>query len=223
MQDLELDVSKQLQHELEVSVIEALSTTRPILTHWNADTTWSLSLAYPTSARPPSGRLRYNILIDPWLAGPQSDVAGWFSTQWHAIRSSVQSVAELSESLEAVEFLASQAESIRQKNKRSQKSAPNCTPQLSYIDAVVVSHEFTDRKSIRSLKTCIRTHLIKEDGTRVSLYHDRPFRHLWQLCRHILTEKNRLPQKYAARGQPQRARLRYGESRPTHSIVGSLR
>jgi hypothetical protein len=147
MHDLDLDVSQQLQHELEASVIQALSISRPILTHWNANTTWSLSLAYPSNAGPSSGRLRYNILIGPWLAGPQSVVAGWLSTQWHAIKSSVQTVAELNEHLKAVEFLASQAESRSRTSKSCRKRATNGIPQPSYIDAVVVSHEFTDRKS----------------------------------------------------------------------------
>jgi hypothetical protein len=155
MHDLELDVSEQLQHELEASVTQALSTSRPILTHWNADTTWSLSLAYPSNARPSSGRLRYNILIDPWLAGPQSDVAGWFSTQWHAIESSVQTVAELNKNLEAVEALASKADSTGRRNRKGWKGTINGIPQASYIDAVVVSHEFTDRKSLCSFKTSI--------------------------------------------------------------------
>ena len=69
MHDLEADASLQLQHDLEQSVVDALSTGRPILTHLNSDTTWLLSLAYPANAKPPSGRSRYNILIDPWLQG----------------------------------------------------------------------------------------------------------------------------------------------------------
>ena len=90
MHVLELNASQQLQRDLETSIIQVLSTCRPILTHWNADETWPLSLAYPPNFRSSSGRLRYNTLIDPGLAGPQSDVAGWFSTQWHAIKSSLQ-------------------------------------------------------------------------------------------------------------------------------------
>ena len=72
MHDLEDDAahaSLQLQHELEDSVLDAMSTGRPILTHLNSDTTWLLSLAYPSNAKSPSGRSRYNILIDPWLQG----------------------------------------------------------------------------------------------------------------------------------------------------------
>ena len=144
MHDFDFDVSHQLQDDLEASVIQALSTSRPILTHWNADTTWSLSFAYPSHARPSSARLRYNVLIDPWLAGPQSDVAGWFSTQWHTIKSSVQTVAELNDHLEQVETLASRAELTGKKNKRGRKSETNGATHASYIDAVVVSHEFTD-------------------------------------------------------------------------------
>ena len=144
LHDLELNVSHQLQDDLDASVVRALSTSRPILTHWNADTTWSLSLAYPSHARPPSGRLRYNILLDPWLTGPQSDFAGWFSTQWHAIESSVQTVAELNDHLEEVETLASRVELKRKKNKSSRKSTASGARHASYIDAVVVSHEFSD-------------------------------------------------------------------------------
>lgn len=144
MHDLEVDVSHQLQDDLNASVVQALSTSRPILTHWNADTTWSLSLAYPSHARPPSGRLRYNILLDPWLTGPQSDVGRWFSTQWHAIESSVRTVAELNDHLEAVETLVSRVEPRGRKNKRGRKSDTNGARHASYIDAVVVSHEFSD-------------------------------------------------------------------------------
>ncbi len=69
MHDLEFDASLQLQHDLEESVVDALSTGRPILTHLNSDTTWLLSLAYPPDAKSPSGRSRYNLLVDPWLQG----------------------------------------------------------------------------------------------------------------------------------------------------------
>ena len=144
MHHLDSDVSHQLQADLEASVIQALSTSRPILTHWNADTTWSLSLPYPSHARPSSSRLRYNILIDPWLAGPQSDVAAWFSTQWHAIKSSVQTVAELNEHLEQVERLALRADPSGKRNKRGRKRKTTSAKGASYIDAVVVSHEFSD-------------------------------------------------------------------------------
>jgi hypothetical protein len=61
MHDLELNASQQLERDLETSIIQALSTCRPILTHWNADTTCSLSLAYPSDSRSSFSRLRYNI------------------------------------------------------------------------------------------------------------------------------------------------------------------
>jgi hypothetical protein len=51
MHDLELNASQQLERDLETAIIQALSTCRPILTHWNADTIWSLSLAYPPNFR----------------------------------------------------------------------------------------------------------------------------------------------------------------------------
>lgn len=110
------------------------SASRPVLSHLNADTSWLLSLAYPPTAAPPLGRSRYNILIDPWFTGAQSDVAKWFSTQYHAIESKVQSVAALNEIIAGAEatLLLPDTDGCRR------PSAP------CYIDAVVVSHEFTD-------------------------------------------------------------------------------
>lgn len=101
-------------------------------------------LAYPPNFRSSSSRLHYNILIDPWLAGPKSDVAGWFSTQWHAIKSSGETVAELNDLLQEAEALASRVDSAGQKSKRSRNARSDYPQHPSYIDAVVVSHEFTD-------------------------------------------------------------------------------
>lgn len=110
----------------------ALGTTnRPVLAHLNADTTWLLQLPIPSSSLSPSqnnndkkaSRSRYNILIDPWLQGPQSDVASWFSTQWHVIAPTVQTMRELEEVLAELE---------------------EGTSGESHVDCVVISHEFTD-------------------------------------------------------------------------------
>lgn len=107
----------------------AAASRRPILTHLNADTTWLLRLPYgDDSARPP-GRSYFNILIDPWLRGRQSDVAFWFSSQWHVIQSSVETIARLNDTLEASESLDDNS---------------NIHSHTNFVDAVVVSHEFTD-------------------------------------------------------------------------------
>jgi hypothetical protein len=53
------------------------------------------------------------------------------------------------------------------KTREAKKCASNGAPQLSYIDAVVVSHEFTDRMALRFLKSGIRRDLIQENETRV--------------------------------------------------------
>ena len=135
------DATKQLQQDLSDSITRALLTRRPILTHLNADTTWLIQLPYPHGKTRPPGRSRYNILIDPWLSGPQSDVASWFSTQWHAVSSSVQTIAELDERLREVEALAHG--SITAKTKREFRAATNHNP-TTFIDAVAISHEFTD-------------------------------------------------------------------------------
>lgn len=67
--------SAQLQQDLRASIQAALSTGRPLLHHLNADTTWLLQLPRPQTAVKKGGRYYYNILIDPWLSGGQSDVA----------------------------------------------------------------------------------------------------------------------------------------------------
>jgi hypothetical protein len=123
----------QLQFNLHESVRHAHNIRRPILTHLNADTTWLLSLPYPDRDSVPTTRSRYNLLIDPWLRGPQEDVAGWFSKQWHVAESSVSSIHELDE-------LLRDAEALEHEVFRIAESAT----EPSYIDAVVISHEFTD-------------------------------------------------------------------------------
>ena len=135
------NATKQLQRDLSDSIKRALLTGRPILTHINADTTWLIQLPYPPGKTPPPGRSRYNILIDPWLSGPQSDVASWFSTQWHAVSSSVQTIAELDERLRELEALAHGPRTAT--TKRKLRAAPHDNP-ATFIDAVAISHEFTD-------------------------------------------------------------------------------
>lgn len=106
---------------------QATSPDQPVLIHLNADTSWLLQLPYPASAGRPAGRRCFNILIDPWLQGPQSDVASWFSTQWHVVPPAVHTIDELDELLASIEGVTREG-----------------TARGSLIDAVAVSHEFTD-------------------------------------------------------------------------------
>jgi glyoxylase-like metal-dependent hydrolase (beta-lactamase superfamily II) len=105
---------------------ESLQAQRPVLVHLNGDTTWLVQLPVPEGAASGTpSRTRFNILIDPWLQGPQSDVAAWFSTQWHVVAPSVGTMAELNAVLASLEDLELEGEEC-------------------LIDAIVVSHEFTD-------------------------------------------------------------------------------
>ncbi|KAK1712602.1 uncharacterized protein BDZ83DRAFT_638439 [Colletotrichum acutatum] len=108
--------------------LEALRSQRPVLVHLNADTTWLIQLPYPPSSAPPPGRKRFNVLIDPWLQGPQSDVASWFSTQWHLVEPSLKTMDQLNSILAGFE---------------DGSESPRVTDK-SYIDVVAISHEFTD-------------------------------------------------------------------------------
>lgn len=129
------EAAAQLHADLKRSIQCAHSIKRPILTHLNADSTWLLSLPYPDHILQPQGRSRFNILIDPWLDGPQEDVAGWFSKQWHLAKSSVESISELNLLLFEAEQLGSHGSTAMLDSFGS----PNIL-----IDAVVISHEFTD-------------------------------------------------------------------------------
>ena len=130
------DASSQLQEDLLSSIRDGMNTKRPVLVHLNADTTWLLQLPYPPGASRPPNRYRFNILIDPWLKGNQFDVGAWFSSQWHSISSCIQSIAELNQLLHDNEALEEGQDSIGGTN--GQIEAQN------RIDAVVISHEFTD-------------------------------------------------------------------------------
>ena len=107
---------------------EALKSRRPVLAHLNADTTWLIQLPIPSSqSKGGSSRSHFNILLDPWLQGSQSDVASWFSTQWHVIEPSVATMAELNATLADLEGINS-----------------DDGEEHRLIDAVAISHEFTD-------------------------------------------------------------------------------
>ncbi|KAI0432801.1 hypothetical protein F5Y09DRAFT_127546 [Xylaria sp. FL1042] len=108
----------------------AWCTPHPVLTHLNADTTWILHLPYPEGVARPAGRSRFNVLLDPWLQGPQSDGGKWFSIQWHVVAPSVQTIEELNELLGELE-----------KDVAADETAAEIE---SYIDVVAISHEFTD-------------------------------------------------------------------------------
>ena len=121
--------NQRLKSDLKTSIRNGHESGRPVLTHLSADSTWLLSLPYPEDRPPPLGRLRYNVIIDPWLQGTQTDVASWFSTQTHMILSSVQTIAELDAILAEIEdgLLDNAAEKP-----------------VTRIDLVAISHEFTD-------------------------------------------------------------------------------
>ena len=157
--------SKQLEDNLNSSIQRALTSHRPILTHLNADTSWLIQLPYPLEATPPSGRSRWNIILDPWwvqayrrkrrwaadasrFQGPQSDVARLFSTQWHSVKSCVQSMAELSQELQDIETRALCRRPHLRTRKPPEDPKKSKTP---YIDAVIISHEFTDHCNKRTL------------------------------------------------------------------------
>jgi Beta-lactamase superfamily domain len=96
---------------------------RPLLHHLNADSSWLLQLPVPSAFQRPHCRTYFNILVDPWLQGYQSDVSYWFSNQTHAIHSAYQTIQEVSD--------------------LAWKLEPHSQAECA-IDVVAISHEFTD-------------------------------------------------------------------------------
>ncbi|KAF2758625.1 hypothetical protein EJ05DRAFT_537957 [Pseudovirgaria hyperparasitica] len=125
----------QLQGDLRASIAQSLEAQRPLLHHLNADSSWLLQIPRPKGGRK-SGNFRkfYNVLIDPWLAGGQSDVASWFSQQFHATESKVGSIEEVEQLIRRVEGGGGEEEGLRVSSE----------PGPSQIDVVAISHEFTD-------------------------------------------------------------------------------
>jgi hypothetical protein len=132
--------SLQLNLEIRDAVVKAFATRRPILHHLNADTSWLLQIPRPANAVKHGSRIYFNVLIDPWFVGGQSDVAKWFSQQFHAIESAVKSVAEVDELARQVEILAG---GFKMGNGRKRKATATMDAE-TFVDAVAISHEFTD-------------------------------------------------------------------------------
>jgi hypothetical protein len=105
-----------------------------------------LQIPRPARAVERGARFYYNILIDPWLTGGQSDVASWFSQQFHATPSALQSINE-------VENLALEAE-ILAADEEGDEELPERYPGETLIDALAVSHEFTDHCHKDTLLEC---------------------------------------------------------------------
>jgi len=135
--------SVQLNLDLRDAATSALGSRRPVLHHLNSDTSWVLQIPRPTTALKRGGRYYFNILIDPWLSGPQSDVAKWFSQQWHATESKIGSIAAVEELLRQSEILAGDIRPEGQKTFNGGETQ-EAASSGSFVDVVVISHEFTD-------------------------------------------------------------------------------
>ena len=160
--------SAQLQTDLEASTQTTctldLSVNRPILKHLNADSSWLLSLPYTPHTKAPPGRCRYNIVIDPWLRGPQVDLFSWFSSQEHAKPSAIQSLSSLND------LLSREENTIITRNQPAESQNQPQPPPPCFIDAVVCSHEFTDHcheATLRELPSTVPVFAPKKAATLV--------------------------------------------------------
>lgn len=112
----------------------------------NADSSWLLQLPIPSPSHTngtATHRRWFNILLDPWLSGPQSDVVSWFSTQWHAIAPHYPSIADVLRLCGRVDAL-SLSQSVSSTDAPSAPESDGQGEDDGRIDLVVISHEFTD-------------------------------------------------------------------------------
>lgn len=135
------DAGVQLHREIEASIQSALDSRRPIIHHLNDDSSWLLQIPRPEIAIKRGSRVFFNIVIDPWFTGGQSDVASWFSRQYHAAASAVQSFAELEDLILGVERSAS-AQNLDSSWEGTVHE--DTVETSSLVDVIAVSHEFTD-------------------------------------------------------------------------------
>ena len=162
--------SAQLHLDIRENIQSALATRRPIIHHLNADTSWFLQIPRPESAVQSGSRFYFNILIDPWLAGGQSDVASWFSQQFHATKSAVQSIGELEELAREIEILSSGLR-LDAGRKRNSAAAEDGEDEETFIDAVAISHEFTDhchKETLLGVHKDVPVFAIKEAASLMS-------------------------------------------------------
>lgn len=144
--DSESEAGSQLRQALRSVALSSFDfrRDRPSLKHLNADSSWLLSLPYPSSEAP-AGRCRFNIVIDPWLKGPQVDLFSRFSSQEHATASAFQTLQEVSDRLKEAETSALQESADRGSGDDGDGATRHELPNSScFIDAVCCSHEFTD-------------------------------------------------------------------------------
>ena len=167
--------SLQLQGKLDASIQETWQLQNPILTHLTADNSWVLSLPCPKNQKLPQGRSRFNILIDPWLKGPEINYFSWFNTLWHTTEPAVQGTTELNALLKRQE--ESHVAKDSEPSLPASEPPPSCNNTTSnpYIDLVVICHEFPDH--------CHRETLVDLDpatpilATTKALSHIKSWKH----------------------------------------------
>jgi hypothetical protein len=152
------DPSTELHQLIRDSIIRSLAIRRPLLHHLNADTSWLLQIPRPASAIRHSARIYYNILIDPWLTGGQSDFASsWFSQKWHATPSAVSSITAVDELAREIELLGGETFLDARHRKHSVEEQEQVQEEIrTFVDAVAISHEFTDHCHKNTLLTVDR-------------------------------------------------------------------
>jgi hypothetical protein len=146
------DPAAQLHQNLQDAVSDALAMRRPVLHHLSADTAWLLMIPRPVAATKRGGRVYFNILIDPWLSGTQTDYTSWLSKQWHAAEPRVPSIAAVEDLIRETESLASGLR-LGKGRKSSVQDTDDQDEVETFIDAIAISHQFTDHCHEQTMRT----------------------------------------------------------------------
>ncbi|PYI19616.1 hypothetical protein BO99DRAFT_473531 [Aspergillus violaceofuscus CBS 115571] len=93
-----------------------MASLNPVFTNLNGDSSWLISLPWPTGGY-------FHLLLDPWLGGPAIITSSWLSHITHVEQEKFQTIAQ-------VEQLARDISGPRDSE--------------GHIDAVIVSHPFSD-------------------------------------------------------------------------------
>lgn len=112
----------------------AADTRRPLLHHINADNSWLLQI-------PRDGpRPYFNVLMDPWLQGPQVEFSKIFHSQSHTEASAFQTIKAIEDFVAGIEKYA-----LRLRDEQAGEQP------ASYVDAVTCTIKGTDHCNEQTL------------------------------------------------------------------------
>ncbi|GAB7327476.1 hypothetical protein MBLNU13_g11355t1 [Cladosporium sp. NU13] len=113
-------------------------TLRPLIHHLNADTGWLIQVPNKNAG----SRVYFNVLVDAWLTGPQTEYSWIFHQQEHTIPSAFQTIAEVEAFVHEIEVRACALRGTDAQDK----------PSTGYIDVAACALRGTDHVNEETLR-----------------------------------------------------------------------